>query len=456
MRNFLNAIFGAESIRKRSKAQGGTQGTGDGAKRFAGPHSKTAKGTSDPRPAQSGADVAEAFLARAGNESRAKEIPAWALLLHSPFDPPENPQSWIGGVPKAPPGFDWPRHPDGTRQHFLAQIDLAALGEGAGLPKSGALLIFLAYSWSDNAPDHGYCCKILSEEEMQVAVEQPIPDDLAPLDERMAFFTAAPCFPKRGVDLVAFLDDGQRPPKGVPYAMNKPDQWLRNWGLAAEEAAETMRHFDSYLRGWLGAGGKLKLDELQDRMTKMPQIGAYRTQFDEALAFRDHGPELLEALAAWRDHAAAQPPLAPVDPEALRAHFVQRAGFASNLKPSSDEVFGQNLRSCLLEGSHLALWEGIDHMVSDPEKLGQINEIYRDFAETYATGWRNHRLFGIEPEFPNNSEDRRGQDSVISIASDALLGTQCEHFYGVSIWCRSEDIAQGALGSGQVIRHCAV
>jgi hypothetical protein len=71
------------------------------------------------------------------------------------------------------------------------------------------------------------------------------------------------------------------------------------------------------------------------------------------------------------------------------------------------------------------------------------------------TGWRRHRLFGIEPEFANNFDDLRGQDCVISIAADMLLQTMSEHEYGLSIWCPRDRMMKGLFDKGQLIRHCA-
>src|SRR5262245_21673563 len=74
-----------------------------------------------------GADAAAEFLARAGTEDRAKRLPAWVLLLRSPYEAPRPVSSWLSGAPRAPRDLDWPNDTDGTPLHFLAQIDLASL-----------------------------------------------------------------------------------------------------------------------------------------------------------------------------------------------------------------------------------------------------------------------------------------------------------------------------------------
>jgi hypothetical protein len=90
------------------------------------------------------------------------------------------------------------------------------------------------------------------------------------------------------------------------------------------------------------------------------------------------------------------------------------------------------------------------------QNFAALSEMYRDFAEKQVTAWRGHRLFGIEPPFPNNGEDFRGQDCLISIASDPLLGTETGHNYGMSVWCPRDEMAKGQLQQGQFVLHCAV
>src|SRR5262249_54483748 len=120
-----------------------------------------------------GADVAAEFLARAGTEDRAKRLPAWALLLRSPYETSRSVSSLLGGVPRAPGGLDWPNDVDGTPLHFLAQIDLASLKpepetglRPPGLPEDGALLVFVGRS---------YACCVLNARDMTRAVPLALP-----------------------------------------------------------------------------------------------------------------------------------------------------------------------------------------------------------------------------------------------------------------------------------------
>ena len=113
----------------------------------------------------------------------------------------------------------------------------------------------------------------------------------------------------------------------------------------------------------------------------------------------------------------------------------------------------------LLAGNAEAVWAQIVRQVPEFERnqdFSNVPPVYRPLVEAKITSWRGHRLFGLEPEFPNNWEDLRGQDPIISIASDALLGTQSEHNYGFSVWLNREQMAGGHHEGGQLIHHCAV
>lgn len=410
-------------------------------------------GAVDPLSVKTGEDYADEYLTFAGNETRAKEIPAWALLFHSLTKPQENPTSWIGGTPKAPADFIWPLAPNGTRQHFLAQIDLSALSDtpNHGLPSDGALLIFFSYVWTGDAPDHVYSCHLLPAQDMLEAIDLAAPDDLAPLDQHMQFFTSEKTFTKRSVELVPFLDDGSSPPTQVPFIFDRPDLWITNWGLAAAEADATLLHLERAVARWTGAAGEKRLADVQKRHADFPTLVHAKRTLDTALALRETGPDLIKALTAWRDLARTRPATAAVDVPALRAIFAERAAFSRRIEG--------NPKNRLKEGAHEDLWNTIRHHlpgIAGDQVMEPALSFYRDFVEQKVTNWRGHRLFGIEPPFENNGEDLRGLDCLISIRGDDLLGSQCEHFYGVSIWCPSGDLSKGKLDGGTVVRHCAV
>ncbi|MEL6465646.1 MAG: DUF1963 domain-containing protein [Pseudomonadota bacterium] len=384
---------------------------------------------------------------------RAKEVPAWAMLLHSPLDPPRDPKSWIGGVPKAPEGFAWPRTERGVRMHFLAQIDLAALSDrdNNGLPKEGALLVFFSYQWTNDEPDHVHVCHFLNKEEAANARDVPVPDDLESLQKGLDFFHPGQTFIKRGVDLVPFLDSGAETPAGIPSVFRTPELWISNWGLACAEAATLFTWMENRVQYYQGEKGKQRLVDLLERTAKFPGAEHMQQDYDNATFFASKGPQLLEALTAWRDLAQSKPPLDLVDLDALYAHFARRSKFAESLHGD----FAQVLR----EGAHYHVWLDIHERALNNLEAGTPDadwNIYRSFFEQKATDWRGHRLFGIEPEFPNNWDDLRGQDCFISIREDPLLGNMSEHFYGVSVWCPRKHMSKGSLERGQVVRHCAV
>ncbi|MCK1514545.1 hypothetical protein IVB22_18620 [Bradyrhizobium sp. 190] len=113
----------------------------------------------------------------------------------------------------------------------------------------------------------------------------------------------------------------------------------------------------------------------------------------------------------------------------------------------------------ILPGNAKKTWEKINVLhpgLTGPEAFQRISSAYRPFVAAHITDWRGHRLFGIEPPFPNNGEDLRGQDCLISVAADPLLNTCSEHEYGMSIWCSQRDLLKARYTRGQFIRHCAV
>ncbi|MEO9826532.1 MAG: DUF1963 domain-containing protein [Paracoccaceae bacterium] len=82
-------------------------------------------------------------------QARGDTLPGWALHLRSPFEAKRPVTSWIGGVPVAPPGFNWPRDRNDEVLHFVAQIDLRDLkpepetGQRPALPEDGAVMVFI-------------------------------------------------------------------------------------------------------------------------------------------------------------------------------------------------------------------------------------------------------------------------------------------------------------------------
>lgn len=59
-------------------------------------------------PQPSSSDILAEIEARTGAAARAKELPAWALLLRSPYKTHSDATSWLGGVPHVPPAIASP------------------------------------------------------------------------------------------------------------------------------------------------------------------------------------------------------------------------------------------------------------------------------------------------------------------------------------------------------------
>jgi hypothetical protein len=394
----------------------------------------------------SGADAAREFLERSGSEGRTAPVPAWALLLRSPFRASEPVTSWLGGVPRAPENFGWPLDRDGEPLSFLAQINLADVKREPesglrpqGLPERGALLIFVGQSCA---------CHILSEDELARSKLLSLPKKL-PSSRKHGFFGEEQTFVGWPVELMAYMDWGDGRPDCFPDVFAKPSGWIVNWGIAAFEAdvaIDCLNHelreaawFHDYLKG-LDENGEVR-----------PNPSVVRSKAQHYGQMVEKAPTIVAALTEWRDRALSCRQDAPIDKAALDAIFAKRTAL-------SDAMAERYMPKIILPGDARRTWDNLNRRypgLTRPEAFQAIPAAYRPFVDAQLTGWRRHRLFGIEPPFPNNGEDVRGQDCLISIAADRLLNTDSEHEYGMSIWCSQADLRQARYAGGQLIRHCA-
>jgi hypothetical protein len=397
--------------------------------------------------ARTGADIGAEFLARFGAEDRAKRLPAWALLLRSPYETSRSVLSWLGGVPRAPVDFEWPNDRDGTPLHFLAQIDLSSLkpepetgARPLGLPEEGALLVFVGQS---------YACRILDARDMTRAVPLALPDRLEPVSKH-GFFSEERTFTRWPVDPVPYLDtardSGDARPGFLPDTFARPADWITTCGIAALDAEIVIDSLEIELRQ-----GEQFEKSRQQLGSKLPDTDVIRSKIRHYALMTRKAPELIVALSAWREWALSQPPGDGVD--TVRLGDIMRLRLALR-----DEMESYGPKS-VLPGNADKVWEkiwGAYPQLRQDRDYTTLPAAYRPFIEARITGWRGHRLFGHEPPFPNNGEDLRGQHCLISIAADPLLGTQSEHEYGMSVWCPRDRMVKGRYDGGQFVRHCAV
>jgi hypothetical protein len=391
----------------------------------------------------SGADVGAEFMARAGWDEPMRPTPGWVLLLRSPYDSSKAVTSWFGGVPCAPSDFSWPTDSDGKPLHFIAQIDLASLQREPttgirphGFPEQGALLVFIGRS---------YACRMLSDADMKRAAPVSLPDKIEPV-RKHGFFSEKPTFNGWPIDPVPFLDtDGERPPF-LPDPFREPGSWITNCGIAALEAEIVIQSLERELgegRRFLTWFQETDGGKSENRVIKSKQ--AYHT------ALARSAPPLVAALRAWRESALSHPGETPMEPAQLERIFMAR-------KILHDEIEENYPPKQLLLGRAKSVWEALrlryPKTVSDND-FSDLPTDLRPFVTKWITDWRGHRLFGLEPAFSNNGEDRRGQDCLISIAADPLLDTVSEHEYGMSIWCPRTRLSRGQFGEGQFIRQNA-
>jgi hypothetical protein len=386
------------------------------------------------------------LLERSGSADRAAQLPAWALLFHSPFARCDDATSWIGGAPRAPGDFEWPNDTDGTPLHFMAQIDLASLkpeprtgSRPPGLPAEGALLVFIGKS---------YACRILSAARMAEATIFPPSEDLAPISKH-GFFGEGRTFVRRTVIPTAYLDTSDDRPAFLPDRFKSPFDWIVNWGIAALEAQTVIDSLNSDLNS---ARSTTALREMQHRLEAQagkPLTPFTKTPHDRLIERR--AADVVAPLKVWRDFALSMPQDDTVDRDSLDAIMRVRLDLHDEMGPQMSKF--------VLAGRADAVWDVIRRQhprLDHGEGYDELPVCYRPFIDMRESGWRRHCLFGLEPEFPNNGEDLRGQDCFISIAADALLETDSEHEYGFSIWCPRDRMMEGLFDEGQLIRHCAV
>lgn len=379
-------------------------------------------------------------------------VPGWALVLRSPFDAHKTVTSWFGGVPRAPDSFKWPGDRDGTPLAFLAQIDLADIEpeattgqRPAGLPESGAILVFVGKACSVH---------VLTKEEMAQATRLTPPASLPPLHKHH-FFSNEQTFPFWPMDLVAFLDHGDEPPAAFPDRFAKPEDWIVNWGIAALETQTIIDKLDFGMRdaaSFLERFEKHRSDREQAGEPP-PSEPVLIEKYHYYTLISAEAPSLMSALTDWREIALSQSQVAPVDRDQLSEIFRKRLEFHDKL------TVNYGLKG-LLPGNARAVWENkireYCNRFNYTEDFIGVPPAYRPFVSAQITNWRRHRLFGIEPPFPNNFEDTKGKECIVSVAADMLLGTCSEHEYGMSIWCSRHDVKRGRYHRGKFIRHCAV
>ncbi len=409
---------------------------------------------SSPQPATAQPDFyLDEYLAILNQEREAGPIPAWALLLRSPYKSWAEATSWLGGQPKAPSGFVWPCEADGKPQTFLAQIDLGSLkadpetGERYfNLPESGALLVFVGTVQT--------VC-LLTASEMALAEKMLPPDDLPALKER-GYWGDGNAFTYWPVDLVAYSSDEYLSappyrPSIFPDRFGDPQSWISTWALAALEAEVVITSLENEMHH-----AEWKTRQYREDIAKK---GASIPQDAHAALANNHRdmmliecPAVLNKLYKWREHARSQPPQAPVDPALLSEILEHRHALRSRMAANYGSMHA-------LAGSVEMVWEKLRTWHTEAgaaENLRKLPVEYQDFVEAKVTDWRMHRLFGIEPPFSNNDEDLRGWSCVISVYADALLGTDSDHDYGMSVWVKTEDRNSANFTHGQLVRHCAV
>jgi Domain of unknown function (DUF1963) len=399
-----------------------------------------------------GGDIANDWLKQmallTGDVERPGEAPGWALMLRSPYQSWERATSWLGGVPCAPDDFVWPRGGDGVPLHFFAQIDLAEVrsepgicARPAGLLPSGALLVFIGLK--------EHAAVTLTHAEMADASPLSLPADLPPIRD-IGHWKDTTTFDTWPVDIVPFLDNGAYRPAAFPDPWSSPVNWISTWAIAQAEADIVLAEIDSTRRQAVRFRRKKQVVATADDSSKARRAAAAKEQ--QSFYFRKiGGPEFRKfhaTMIAWRDAATKGDPEAPVDTLALDGLFILRRRQAENMP--------NQMLKLLLSGRHQSVWDNISRHHGAAIAERQFHAIpagLRPFVDAVITDWRGHKVFGLVKDLWHNSDDRRGQDVLITVHSDELLATQMEHDHAISVWCARDGMADGRYAKGRVVRH---
>ena len=372
-------------------------------------------------------------------------LPAWSLQFFSPYEDWAAANSWIGGSPIVPDDFDWPRDSEGMPLHFVAQVDCASLAgpDSAGIPvpQDGALLFFAGLE---------SFVAYIREDAMALAEPRTSPPDLPPLEE-LGYCGEGREFGLWPVRPVFFLSDGskERPP-AFPDPFGAPADWMTHWGIARIEAETLLVRLQNDLgQAEWNRDYRARSAESGQPTPDTPVTRAKASDSDYLLG---EGKDLVTLVEQWIARCAAEGEEETIDAAARDRFLAVRRAAAECLSDQSQA------KRYLLPRVEPVL-ERLIPRGSGMELRDQLNElpaVYRPLVEKRLTDWRGHRLFGIEPEFPNNPEDMTAMRCVFSIHSDALLGTESEHDYGFSAWVPREQLERGEFQPSQLVRHCAV
>jgi hypothetical protein len=110
-----------------------------------------------------------------------------AVLLHQPYPPHagRRTNSKLGGLPRLPAHYEWPRASDGTPLHFYAQIDCADIGFRTPLPDRGVLFFFGRddddHLWNQDGPASDDCRVLYALDASAATPRREAPVDLPQL-----------------------------------------------------------------------------------------------------------------------------------------------------------------------------------------------------------------------------------------------------------------------------------
>jgi hypothetical protein len=400
-------------------------------------------------------------------EIRATAEPAIALLrasLPQPLDGPA--RSYLGGLPRLPPGVPWPEIEKYERfaLTFLAQIDLSELPAAASaLPRAGTLYFFA--DTNDDCPEPGDCRVIFHPGDASGFPPCDLPatarrygDDGEPwpwLPESSVWARAGFRFP---LEFAAFdsvrdyvVEEGANsPPRRNRDACERmmAEEYARRLNRRALPPRDAWREFEREGDDWPFAWVAIEF-----------AARSMARSAGEALGRRESEPAhdalrgIAEAATQWVERAARESPSARCPDDVRQAFVAEWRGWDATF-----EDLGR--RSGLYVRSHhdrIDVLAAACFVCAASGAADAIPAPYRLALEHMADpgiGFPEHQMLGHGEKVQWAPIEHAAQRLLLQLTGDRALGWHANSGCALQFWIEPEALERADFGSVQMTLEC--
>jgi hypothetical protein len=401
------------------------------------------------------------------DDIRATAKPAIAVLreaLPQPLDGPG--RSYLGGLPRLPPGVEWPEMERFERfaPTFLAQIDLSELpAEGNPLPRAGTLYFFA--DANDDAPEPEDCRVLFHPGDASgfplrdpPPTARPIVDGGAPwpwLPESSVWSKAGFRFPVRFAAFDSVRDyvveaGARSPPRRNSRAFETimAAEFTRRFGHREAPSTDAWAVFERTDDDWPFAWVAVEF-----------AARAIARAADDALGRRESLParERLTGVAAaansWVERAARETPHART-PEDARLAFASEwrawdAAFEAIGRETKVNVRSHRESSDVLAGAcYVCASNGASDVI--PQRYARALAHLADPV----IGFPGHQMLGHAQKVQWAPIHRAAQTLLLHLWGDPSLGWHAHSGCALQFWIEPEALARADFGSVQMTLEC--